>query len=176
MTHSIAQGEGGEQGDPLMPLLFALRAAPSSGGHQNRLDPSEKVFACLDDIYIKSEASRVGVGCKTVQRELFNHCHIRVHTGDLVGKISEQSDPRCFRLEKGWFARSGPRVARSWDTSWPPSPRGGSVADSGDRTPEVPLFPRLQCALSLLLHCAKNKATHFVMAVRPGCSFSFAVA
>ena len=24
MSHEIAQGEGGEQGDPLMPMLFAL--------------------------------------------------------------------------------------------------------------------------------------------------------
>ena len=44
VTDSIAQGEGGEQGDPVMPLLFASRAAARTCGHQNRLDPSEKVL------------------------------------------------------------------------------------------------------------------------------------
>ena len=33
---------------------------------QSRLDPSEKVFALLDDIYIKAEPSRVGVAYTTV--------------------------------------------------------------------------------------------------------------
>ena len=38
----------------------------------------------------------------------------------------------------------------------------------------IPLVPDLQCAWSLLLHCAPAKATYFIKAVRPECSFSFA--
>ena len=75
---------------------------------QRRLDPSKKVFAFLDDIYTKTEPSRVGVAYTTVQEELFNHCHIRVHTGktqvwnqggihpeacDLLERIAQQADP-----------------------------------------------------------------------------------
>ena len=36
MSHEIAQGEGGEQGDPLMPMLFALGLHPS-GRHTSGL-------------------------------------------------------------------------------------------------------------------------------------------
>ena len=43
-VHDIAQGEGGEQGDPLMPLLFSL-------GQHARLQDGERLFAYLDDIY-----------------------------------------------------------------------------------------------------------------------------
>ena len=59
VVHSIPQGEGGEHGDPMMPLLFSL-------GHHalevvNRsLREDEKVMAFLDDIYFCSEPNRVG--------------------------------------------------------------------------------------------------------------------
>ena len=38
VTHMIPQGEGGEQGDPLMPLLFNLGMHPTSVAAQERLD------------------------------------------------------------------------------------------------------------------------------------------
>ena len=41
-THSIAQGEGGEQGDPLMPLLFASGQHPALLATQRRLGPVRK--------------------------------------------------------------------------------------------------------------------------------------
>ena len=47
--HSILQAEGGEQGDPLMPALFALRVAPALRAMQTDLLPSESVRAFLDD-------------------------------------------------------------------------------------------------------------------------------
>ena len=52
-VHHIEQGEGGEQGDVLMPLLFS-----SLGQHavlqavQDQLLEGERLFAFLDDIYV----------------------------------------------------------------------------------------------------------------------------
>ena len=51
-THMIPQGEGGEQGDPLMPLLFSLGMHPALVAAQRRLRPSERIFAFLDDICV----------------------------------------------------------------------------------------------------------------------------
>ena len=51
-THTIVQGEGGEQGDPLMPL-FAV---------QQQLREGEYLFAYLDDIYAVTEPNRTVVG------------------------------------------------------------------------------------------------------------------
>ena len=45
--------------------------------------PLREGFAFLDDIYTKTEPS--GVAHTTVQEELFNHCHVRVHTGKNAG-------------------------------------------------------------------------------------------
>ena len=48
--HTIVQGEGGEQGDPLMPALFALaqhEALLVAAGH---LQQGERIFAFLYDL------------------------------------------------------------------------------------------------------------------------------
>ena len=41
MSHEIAQGEGGEQGDPLMPMLFALGLHPALRAAQARMRAGE---------------------------------------------------------------------------------------------------------------------------------------
>ena len=56
-VHRIPQGEGGEQGDALMPLMFAL-------GHEalqavsRQLRPNERLFAFLDDVHLTSKPDR----------------------------------------------------------------------------------------------------------------------
>ena len=44
-TQIIQQGEGGEQCDPLMPMLFALGQHPALPAAQARLQDDERVFA-----------------------------------------------------------------------------------------------------------------------------------
>ena len=51
-AHEIAQGEGGEQGDPLMPALYALGQHPALLQAHAALTPGEDLHACLDDIYV----------------------------------------------------------------------------------------------------------------------------
>ena len=50
-AHVVEQGEGGEQGDPLMPGLFALAQHPALQATQAMLLPGEVLFAFFDDIY-----------------------------------------------------------------------------------------------------------------------------
>ena len=61
VVHSIHQGEGGEQGDALMPLLFSVGQHGREGGQavSRFLCPSEKLFAFLDDIYVLCPPARV---------------------------------------------------------------------------------------------------------------------
>ena len=67
-VHDIDQGEGGEQGDPLMPMLLgqhnALRAV------QAGLQEGELIFAHLDDVYIVCSPERVSAICAILQEEL----------------------------------------------------------------------------------------------------------
>ena len=51
ITQYISQGEGGEQGDPLMPLLFALGQHRALEAIHESTRPGEHVMAFLDDIY-----------------------------------------------------------------------------------------------------------------------------
>ena len=53
LVHDIDQGEGGEQGDPMMPLLFSLGQHRALCEVQRRLRRDELMFAFLDDIYVK---------------------------------------------------------------------------------------------------------------------------
>ena len=76
--HRIAHEEGGEQGDPLMPLLYALRQHQAMVAANDRLAESEKIFAFLDDVFVVTSPARVGVANAAVQRKLFCHSGIQI--------------------------------------------------------------------------------------------------
>ena len=57
-THEIKQGEGREQGDALMPLLYTLGQHQGLQAVQSQLRSSERLFAFLDDIYVVSVPER----------------------------------------------------------------------------------------------------------------------
>ena len=50
VTKHISQGDGGEQGDPLMPMLFTLEQHGSLVAVQGRLRDNEHVLAYHDDV------------------------------------------------------------------------------------------------------------------------------
>ena len=77
--HSILQAEGGEQGDPLMPALFALGVAPALRAMQTDLLPSESVRAFLDDTYLTSQPCRTAFLLQRLEHHLFSHAHIRLN-------------------------------------------------------------------------------------------------
>ena len=60
-TQIIPQGEGGEQGDALMPLLFAVGQHAALVAAQGRLQQDQLIFAFLDYIYTTSDPDRVPV-------------------------------------------------------------------------------------------------------------------
>ena len=70
-VHHIPQDEGGEQGDPLMPLFFSLGQHPALIAAQPRLEVTEKMFAYLDDIYLVCRPNRVAQVYALLQEELW---------------------------------------------------------------------------------------------------------
>ena len=78
-VHDIPQGEGGEQGDPLMPLLFNLAQHASLVANQEQLRPGEFLFAFLDDINIVCLPDRVGDIHAVLQEEIYRHARISIH-------------------------------------------------------------------------------------------------
>ena len=79
-VHEIAQGEGGEQGDPLMPLLFSLGQHAALAANA-RLEGGKRLFAYLDDIYVICSPRRVLEVHRVLQEELWAHARIRIHDG-----------------------------------------------------------------------------------------------
>ena len=73
MVHHIPQGEGGEQGDALVPLLFAVG--------QHRADTRERLFAIHDDIYMVTMPERVGAVYSVVEEQLRVHARVGIHGG-----------------------------------------------------------------------------------------------
>ena len=59
VVHEIRQGESGEQGDPLMPALFALGQHQALEAIQGSLQPSEILTAFLDDVHVTTLPDRV---------------------------------------------------------------------------------------------------------------------
>ena len=70
-VHDIDQGEGGEQGDPLMPMLFSLGQHNALRVVQARLQEGELIFAYLDDVYIICSPERVSAIYAILQEELW---------------------------------------------------------------------------------------------------------
>ena len=56
-VHRILQGEGWEQGDPLMPMLFSLGQHAALTAISDRLEGSERLLAFLDDLYVVTTLS-----------------------------------------------------------------------------------------------------------------------
>ena len=89
-VHEIQQGEGGEQGDPLMPALFAV------GQHQ-------ALQAFLDDVCVLSNPDRISEVEGSVERELWDHARIQVNHGKTqVWNRSGVSPTQCGgKIDRG---------------------------------------------------------------------------
>ena len=79
VTHKIIQGEGGAQGDPLMPALFAVGQHRALVAMKDRLLPHEHLLAFLDDIYIVLE--RVVIIHTQLRVQLWHHARMQKHQG-----------------------------------------------------------------------------------------------
>ena len=80
-VQDIPQGEGGDQGDPLMPLLFSLAMHPSLVRTGDLLREGEKLFAFLDDLYLICKPERVLEVFRLIENALWIHSRISVHCG-----------------------------------------------------------------------------------------------
>ena len=79
--HEICQLEGGEQGDPMMPMLYSLGQHRALLSVQAQLQAHERLLAFLDDIYVVTDPERTLEVHDILRAELWRHSHIRVNEG-----------------------------------------------------------------------------------------------
>ena len=185
-VHTIPQGEGGEQGDALMPLLFSvgLHSSPEAVGVQLR--DGEHLFAFLDDIYTATLPDRVDAVHACLGDDLRTRANIHIHGGKTkVWKQAGVRPPICDVLER--IARANDPRARVWRGSDVPTeqqdikvlgvPLGhhdfgrqhlSNVHEEHQRLlTRIPLFADVQSAWLLVVHCAQARANFLIRAVRP---------
>ena len=80
-AHRILQHEGGEQGDPLMPGLFAAAVAPALHQTHQALQPGEAVLAYLDDVYLLCPAARTRPLYERLQQALQQEANVSLNHG-----------------------------------------------------------------------------------------------
>ena len=193
-VHEIVQGEGGEQGDPLMPALFALGQHAALVAVQDTLLPSEKLFAFLDDIYAVVKPERVAEVHASLERELWVHARIHIHQGKTQfwnhGGIEP---PDCQRIYAAARAFDPNFVVWRGDATLPTEDQGVTILGTPLGHPDFveaslqaksrehdTLFdrlvavPDLQCAWLLLLFCASTRANYMLRMVHPELSHGFA--
>ena len=178
VTQHIAQGEGGEQGDPLMPMLFALDEHKSVVEAQARLSDNECLFAFLDDVYITNQPGRVTEAHTVVEEELWTHAGIHLHHGKTKvwnrGGVEPEGIKELTRMarrvrpEQNWPEQGlkvlGVKVGH---------PEFVKEFLEGKRREQVTLFQRIpwiedtQVAFALLLMCGSTRANYWLRTVQP---------
>ena len=78
-TRTILQGEGGEQGDAMMPLLFSSAQHSALAAVQAQMEDGEVLLAFHDDIYTVTMPERVGEVHALLEGALWTNAGIRVH-------------------------------------------------------------------------------------------------
>lgn len=78
------QGEGGEQGDPLMPALLFLTLRVAFQSVQSQFQHGEVLVAFLDDVYEVVSQGRVRPVLDLLAQELFLVAHIQFHHKGLL--------------------------------------------------------------------------------------------
>ena len=172
-----SSNEGGEQGDPLMPLLFSPGIHNASEEIQQQLEPGESLFAFLDDVYVLCSPERTRVLYNLLNTTLRERAGIRLHTGKT--RTWNFAGERPVDLED-----LGPDV---WN------PEGIKILGTPVGHPEflstfveqrlveerklwdaIPSVPDLQCAWQLLLQCAGPRCHHLLRIVPPSQLFRYA--
>ena len=187
---AIDQAEGGEQGEPLMPALYALGQHPALVELQRHLRPGELVFAYLDDIYVIVPSARARVVSDLLSQHLFRHARIEVHQGKTRAWNAAGLEPPGIR-------ELGSTDAPVWvgDPALPPEQQGlvalgvpcghpAYVATQLQATRAkqdlllqgIRSLPDLQSAWLLLLFCASPRCCHLLRSLPPVASLAFAEA
>jgi hypothetical protein len=185
--HDIAQADGGEQGDALMPDLFCLALRPALQAVKAQLRPGEIVVAYLDDVYVLvPDPDRAGAVHDIVKQALQEICGIDVHLGKLAAyNRSSSAAPRSV-------AALGPHV---WRADLDPARQGITVVGTPIGTDEyvaaraeerlqeedvllgsICQMESLQAAWLLLYFCAVPRANHLLRAVPPSQAAGYAEA
>ena len=153
VTQHIHQGEGGEQGDLLMPLLFALGQHSALVAAAERLRDGERLMAFLDDTYIVCAPDRVGRAFSTVEQEFAAPCpHPPASRQDTSLGIVEEFCPE--ERERDHQVGEG---CEAWCSCMEGRPRVASHRTGGEGSGSAHWHTRIRAGVSLQRRVGSRK-------------------
>ena len=176
-SHTIIQGDGGEQGDALMPALFCLALHPALEQLRAELPANCHLIAYLDDIYIVCDRDEVVDVLERTRNVLRQVCRINVNLGKLAAwsQTPTEAPPGLERF--------GDNI---WKSALPLEQRGLKVLGTplgtqefvdrfcAERSEEkaqllnlIPKLPSIQSAWLLLYFCAVPRINHLLRNICP---------
>ena len=196
VVHEVLQGEGGEQGDALMPALYSLGQHDALVAIQGRLAQDERLMAFLDDIYaVGDRPERSGAAHTAIQEELRTHTGIEVHQGktQLWNRAGVAAPAGSAALTAAAQVADPSAIVWRGDPHLPPEEQGVKILGtplghpSCVRSQSAALTAKhehlisnilqvqdLQCAWILLLYCASARANYALRVVHPKLTDAFA--
>ena len=172
----VTQAEGGEQGDPFMPILFSLgfdRALRLSSAH---LEPGELAFAYLDDVYLLVRRDRAKTMFDRFSSLIERHAGVQVHMGKTrawssrtacpigIGELGQQvwcGDKPA--IECGLKMLGAPIGTKEYMTKWCLD-RYAKVAELSDK---LSCIEDPQSRWCLLKYCLEPRVNHLLRNTPP---------
>ena len=173
VSHDIWQGDGGEQGDALMPALFSLALHPALEIIRADLPENAFLIAYLDDIYVVCDSCDAVDCLRCVRNTLSRVCHIDVN----LGKLAAWSKHICGPPD-GFVEEFG---VNAWKANLAEAQRGMKILGSPFGSEQyiehfftvvleeeaqllniIPKLPSLQSAWLLLYFCAVPRINHLL--------------
>jgi len=175
--HWVTQGEGGEQGDPLMPMLFSLGVHDALARVQAQLRDGEYLFAYLDDVYAVTEPERTRPVYDLLAEALSDVAGIRLNEGKTrTWNRGGTSPPSMESLGEDVWSPAGVNVLGTpvGTDAFVEKLVAERLADEQRLWDAIPEVPDLQCAWQLLLQCAGPRANHLLRTLLASQSASYA--
>ena len=175
--HFVEQAEGGEQGDPLMPILFSLGIHDVLQMIQEQLHDGEFVFAFLDDIYVVAKPHRIRKIYDLLAKHLDEHANIKLNAGktrtwNRTGTLPEGMDTLG---ENAWSPKGllilGTPIG---SPSFVQTHANSRILDEQILWDAIQHVPDLQCAWQILLQSANPRCNHLLRTLMPTDSCGYA--
>ena len=171
--HNVHQAEGGEQGDPLMPLLFSIGIQSALEVVAGQLLHEESVCAFLDDVHILCQPGRVHVLHSVLETTLLSVAGIRLNQGKTRAWNKSAIVPeRIEDISPDAWQPAGMKVLGRpiGSDQYVADKMSERIAKGRELWDALPTIPDLQCAWQLLLQSANPRANHAMRTLPPSIS------
>ena len=170
VRHTIEQHEGGEQGNPLMPLLFSLGIQNALEEVRQSLEEGECLFAYLDDVYVLCSAKRTRIVHDLLVDTLGERAGIQLHSGKTrTWNFAGERLPDMADLGPDVWNPLGVRILGTpvGHEEFVTSFLEELLAEERKLWDAIPSIPDLQCSWQVLLQCAGPRCHHVLRTVPP---------